>query len=75
MPLVIPYRPVTGVAIGERVAVDRRAIAQPDEIPADLMAVRLAAAGSQRPRLEPAQVAAEQLRSTLVEDLSLVRRG
>ena len=75
MPLVIPYRPVTGVAIGERVAVDRRAIPQPGEVAAHLMAVSLAAASRQRPRLEPAQVAAEQLRSTLVEDLSLVRRG
>src|SRR4051794_10782041 len=72
MPLVVPDLPIPRVPVGERVAVNRRAIAQPGEIAADLMAVRLAAAGRQRPPLEPAQILPKQRRATVVDSGSLL---
>jgi hypothetical protein len=75
MSLVIPHRPIPRVALGERIAIDRRAISQPAEITADLMAVRLPAADRQRPPLEPAQVRAQRLRPSLVDRAILVRLG
>jgi hypothetical protein len=75
MPLVVPDRPLPRIAVGERIAVDRRAIPQPRQVAANLMGVGLAAAGRQRSALEPTQVAIEDRRPSRIEAALLVRGG
>jgi hypothetical protein len=75
MPLVIANRPIPGIALGERVAIDRRPIAEPHQVTANLMRVRLPAPRRQRPPLQPGQIRVEQRGATVLRDRLLVRRG
>jgi hypothetical protein len=72
MPLVIAHRKIPRSLVGERVAVDRRAIPQPRLEPAHLMAIRLPAADGEGPPVDPLHVAGERRRAAVLSERSLL---